>query len=525
MTDTVTPTVDLAAYQAFLEKKISLSKDAGMACELDEIHPLLKPHQAAIVQWAVNGGRRAIFASFGLGKSLMQLEICRIITKHLGPDAKALIVCPLGVRQEFAHDAQMIGLRTCFIQSIADLKQDAAQRKMVDIGTPIYVTNYESVRSGKLDPRGFDVVSLDEAAILRGFGSTLTFRKLMDLFEGTSTYRFVATATPDPNEYIELLAYADWLGVMPISEAKTRFFKRDSTKADHLTLHANKAEEFWLWVSTWATFLSVPSDLGYEDTGYILPPMTVNWHELPTDNSTALPDRDGQKKFWKDSAAGLSQAAAEKRDSMKDRIAKMKAIVAASPNDHFLIWCDLEDERRAIHAAIPECTSVYGTQKWEDREVAVMGFANGEIKHLSSKASMLGQGCNFQKHCHRAIFVGIGYKFALFAQAIHRIYRFLQDEPVTIDIIYTEAEAGIRDVLEAKWERHKKQLSKMAAIIREHGLASASKIKALTVGMGIKREEATGENWKIVNNDTVQETAAMPDNSVKLIVTSIPFSF
>ena len=517
----------LQEYQSFLEKKISLSKDVGIHCSLDEIHPLLKPHQAAIVQWMVQGGRRGVFASFGLGKSLMQLEACRIVLKHLGPQSKALIVCPLGVRQEFAHDAQMIGLRTCFIQSIADLEQDAAQRKLVDIGTPIYITNYESVRSGKLDPRGFDVVSLDEAAILRGFGSTLTFRKLMDMFEGTSTYRFVATATPDPNEYIELLAYADWLGIMPTSEAKTRFFKRDSTKADHLTLHANKAEEFWLWVSTWATFLSTPSDLGpeYSDDGYILPPLRVNWHELPTDNSTALPDRDGQTKFWKDSAAGLSQAAAEKRDSMADRIAKMKAIIAASPDEHFLIWCDLENERRAIHEALPECVSVYGTQAWEDREAAITGFANGEIPYLSSKASMLGQGVNFQRHCHRAIFVGIGYKFALFIQAIMRIQRFLQEHEVTIDIIYTEAETGIRDVLEAKWERHTKQVGKMAEIIREHGLASASKIKALTVGMGIAREEASGDNWKVVNNDTVLETAAMPDNSVHLIVTSIPFSF
>ncbi len=187
-------TVNLADYQAFLEQKISLSKDAGIECSLDEIHPLLKPHQKAIVQWAVQGGRRAVFASFGLGKSLIQLEIERIITKHLGPQSKALIVCPLGVRQEFAHDAAMIGLRTCFIQHMDDLDNAVNQKELIDLGTPIYVTNYESVRSGKLDPRGFDVVSLDEAAILRGFGSTLTFRKLMGLFEGTSTFRFVATA-------------------------------------------------------------------------------------------------------------------------------------------------------------------------------------------------------------------------------------------------------------------------------------------------------------------------------------------
>ena len=158
----MTSTVNLQDYQAFLEKKISLSKDAGMPCSLDEIHPLLKPHQAAIVQWMVQGGRRLVGANFGLGKSLMQLEAARIITKHLGPQSKALIVCPLGVRQEFAHDAAIIGLRTCFIQSMDDLNSAVNQKELIDRGTPIYVTNYESVRNRKLDPSGFDFVSLED---------------------------------------------------------------------------------------------------------------------------------------------------------------------------------------------------------------------------------------------------------------------------------------------------------------------------------------------------------------------------
>lgn len=511
-------------YESFIRDKIAFAKPMGIEIDPSEVHPLLKPHQRDTVVWACRGGRRGIFLRFGLGKSLIQLSICDLMTKHIGPDARALIVCPLGVRQEFAHDAKMIGLRTQFIQQLRDKDDCEAQKEFLDLGRPVYVTNYESVRSGKLDPRGFDVVSLDEAAILRGFGSTLTFRKLMGMFEGTSTYRFVATATPDPNEYIELAAYADWLGVMETGEIKTRWFKRDSTKADKLTLHKHKEEEFWHWVSTWALFMQAPSDLGYDDTGYDLPPLTVRWHEIPTDHKRAIPDRNGQKKMFNDASMGLSEAAAEKRNSMDDRIAKMKEIVAESPDDHMMIWCDLEKERDKIDKALPGCVSVYGTQKWELREKAILNFAAGSLKYLSSKASMLGAGVNLQRFCHRVCYVGIGFKFNDFIQSIHRVYRFLQTHPVTVDLIYTEAEHGIRQVLEDKWKRYDVQCRKMSEIIRQYGLATNA-IAATQRAVDVERREVSTKKYRCICNDSVRETATMADNSVGLIVTSIPFAF
>jgi len=467
------------------------------------------------VVWAVRGGRRAIFASFGLGKTLMQLEAVRLILAKLGR-GRGLIVCPLGVRQEFARDARLIGVETTFIRAAAEALWDG-----------IYLTNYESVRDGKLDPRGFEVISLDEAAILRGFGGTKTFRELMRLYEGSAAYRFVATATPSPNDLIELLSYGAFLDIMDVGQAKTRYFKRDSAHADRLTLHPHMEDEFWLWVASWALFLQKPSDLGHPDDGYELPALDVRWHEVPSaaaDGDTAGVHRDGQGYMFRDATFGVQEAAAEKRTSMAARVAKTAELVAEAPDEHFLLWHDLEDERRAITAAIPAAVAVWGSQDLEEREQRIADFSDGRIQILATKPVLAGSGCNFQRYCHRAVFTGIGFKFADFIQAIHRIQRFLQNEPVRIDIIHTEAERGIRDQLERKWKTHDELVERMGDLIRERGLAAGALDAGLTRSAGVQRREVREDGYLLVNNDAVLETAAMDTGSVDLIITSIPFS-
>lgn len=281
-------------YTNFLKAKVKLAETLGFSISDSEVNQILKPHQRAMVRWMVRMGRAACFASFGLGKSVIQLETVRITLSKT--DGKGLIVVPLSVRYEFMRDAEMLGIRTKFIRT-ADEFED---------GVNIYLTNYESVRDGKLDPNHFAVASLDEASVLRGFGGTKTFREFMAIFAGdrkamderTITegvkYRFVATATPSPNEYIELLAYSAFLGVMDVGQAKTRFFKRDSTQADKLTLHQHKEREFWLWVASWGLFVQKPSDLGFSDDGYSLPDMIINWHEITADHTEAGFDFRGQ---------------------------------------------------------------------------------------------------------------------------------------------------------------------------------------------------------------------------------------
>ena len=235
-------------------------------------------------------------------------------------------------------------------------------------------------------------------------------------------------------------------------------------------------------------------------------------------------DRDGQYKIINDAAISLSEASREKRDSIVIRVAKAKEIVDADPQVHFLLWHDLEAERHAIRAALPEAVDIYGAMDYDERERRVIDFSEGRTRLFATKKSLSGSGCNFQRHCHRAIFVGIDYEFNDFIQAIHRIYRFLQTERVIIDIICTEAEDVIYRALMEKWEQHSRLQEKMREIVKKYGLGGARAAAQMARSIGVERVEVKGENFTAVNNDCVEETAAMGENSVDLIVTSIPFS-
>jgi hypothetical protein len=639
------------SYQQFLESKIKLADRLGFDVDESEINAILKPHQKAMVRWAVAGGRRAIFAAFGLGKTVVQLEILRLILVRTG--GRGLIVLPLGVRAEFIRDAAMLGFAVKFIRRIED----------ADAGG-IYLTNYETVRDGKLDPKHFVVASLDEAAILRSFGGTKTFREFMAIFSGDARragsvnevkYRFVATATPSPNEYIEMLSYAAFLGIMDVGHGKTRFFQRNSEQNDDLTLYPHKVDEFWLWVASWALFVQSPADLGFDATGYDLPPMTVRWHEVPSDHSTAGADRAGQGRLFRESATSLSDAAKERRDSLPQKLDKLGGLIdayrkaegvrqellpeesakdtcssedpisreprsahrqgetihsetwregegvqeTASPApsirhgagglpghvgrpgwrlrnlheehphqkddggplpsdetgagnsllsmqcsdrpirgqsrsdegggglpDQMVIWCDLNKEQSSIERVLANVglsfVSIYGSEDIEDREMAMDEWKAKRRTVFVSKPIMYGSGVNMQQ-CHKMIFLGIGYKFAQFYQAIHRVYRFLQQHPVEIDIIYSEAEREIRSRLEEKWARHNEQVAIMSDLIRQYGLGSNALADGLIRTIGCVREEIGGETWRAIHNDCVAECRDMPENSADLIITSIPF--
>nr|WP_153444856.1 DNA methyltransferase [Sinorhizobium meliloti] len=492
-----------------MRNKIRLAPVSGLQVNADEVNPILKDHQRDIVVWAVRGGKRAVFAAFGLGKSVIQIEVLRLICEKTA--GRGLIVLPLGVRQEFRRDGEMLGVDIKFIRRIEEAGE-----------TGLYMTNYETVRDGNLDPNEFTAVSLDEASVLRSYGSK-TYQTFLSLFEGVR-YRFVATATPSPNRYKELIHYAGFLGIMDTGQALTRFFQRDSTQANNLTLYPHKEREFWLWLNSWAIFLQRPSDLGYSDEGYSLPPFDVIYHEVQSNIADGGVDRDGQAALFRDTAVGVVSASKEKRETLEARIAKMSEILAAAPADHFIIWHDLEDERRAIEKAVPTAVSVYGTQELDEREQAIIDFSNGAFQYLAAKPVIAGSGCNFQRHCHKAIFLGIGFKFNDFIQALHRIYRFLQTHQVEIHIIYAESEREVLRTLQGKWEAHNRMVENMSEIIREHGLDKLSAAEVLTRSIGVERIEAKGEGWLVANNDCVDETRSMPDNSVDLIVTSIPFS-
>lgn len=500
-------------YLEFLKSKIDIAKDSGFEVKREDINPILKPHQKDAVMWAIRGGRRALFESFGLGKTVQEIEFCHQIIKHKG--GKALIVLPLGVKQEFTHDAvEVLGYKKPeYVRNMEEVKNAKSD---------IMITNYERVRDGNIEPKYFKATSLDEASVLRSFGSK-TYQEFLEKFKGVE-YKLVATATPSPNKYKELIHYAGYLEVMDTGQALTRFFQRDSTKANNLTLYPNQEDEFWLWVSSWALFCTKPSDLNseYSDEGYELPPLQVNWHELPI-NYGDTADKNGQMQLFTEAAAGLKEAAAVKRESISARIEKMKEIVDASPNDNFILWHDLESERHAIKKALPETVDIYGSQNYEIREKRVIDFSEGRTRLFATKKELSGSGCNFQKHCHREIFVGIDYEFNDFIQAIHRCYRFLQKEQVIIDIIYMENEKSIKEVLEEKWKNHNHMVSKMIEIVKKYGLNQNNKAQGLNRKIGVKAVKVEGKYYTVVHNDCVEEVRTMNDNSVDLIHTSIPF--
>lgn len=409
-------------YKEFLESKIELATESGFVVDPEKVNKVLKPHQRDAVVWALKGGRRALFESFGLGKTVQEIEFCHLAAEYSG--GRALIVLPLGVKQEFTHDAvEVLGYeKPEYCRTMEEVEQSTSQ---------IVLTNYERVRDGDIRPDYFAATSLDEASVLRSFGSK-TYQTFLDKFKNVP-YKLVATATPSPNKYKELIHYAGYLEVMDTGQALTRFFQRDSTKANNLTLYPNMEDEFWMWVSSWALFITKPSDLNpvYSDEGY-----------------------------------------------------------------------DLREQR-------------------------VIDFSNGRTKLFATKKSLSGSGCNFQRHCHREIFLGIDYEFNDFIQAVHRCYRFLQKEPVVIDIIYMENERQIKEALLEKWKNHNHMVAKMIEIVKKYGLNSENKAQRLERKMGVEgsREERTvrGNHYEAVYGDCVEETRAMETNSIDLIHTSIPF--
>lgn len=501
-------------YHEFLERKIDVAPLVGLDVQADQLSTALKPHQRDSVLWALRGGRRALFAAFGLGKTVMQLEWARIVAEKTG--GQVLIVAPLNVRREFCDDATHILHQQPPVYVKTQAEADAIKARV-----PVVITNYERVRDGDIDPRRFAGVTLDEAATLRSFGSK-TYQVFLDKFKGVR-YKLVNTATPSPNRYKELIHYAGFLEIMDTGQALTRWFKRDSTKANNLTLYPGREREFWIWCASWGLFLQKPSDLGYSDEGYSLPPLEVRYHRLQTDLADAGSEPNGQMKLMRDAAFGLRDAAREKRESIAARVAEAKRIIDEAPADeHFVLWHDLEAERHALTAALPECVDIHGTMDLEERERRVEAFAYGETRLFATKKSLSGSGCNFQRYCHRAIFLGIDYEFNDFIQAIHRIYRFLQTRPVVIDIIYMDSEEEILRVLKQKWKQYEELTETMAGIIREYGLGTAA-MESLKRTIGVERVEVTGEHYRAINNDCVEELKNWPDNSVDMILTSIPF--
>lgn len=502
-------------YLEFIHSKAVVAEKFGTDTSTMLFSDMLFPHQVDLVRFALEGGRRAIFASFGLGKTFVQLEIAKQLITLFGKPF--LIVCPLGVSGEFKRDNLKLNTGLS-IEYITDTDDFSGKSQ-------IYLTNYERIRKGDISPDYFCGVSFDEASILRNL-QTDTTNFVLKYFK-TLEYRFVATATPTPNDFIEILNYADYLGVISRGHALTRFFQRDSQKAGNLKLYENKKDEFWQWVSTWAAFVSKPSDLGYDDAGYDLPDIEIIEHRIRYELKDQPRNKRGDAILFKDLSKSLVEVSKEKRDSMDARVEEAIRIVSTIEGN-VIMWHHREAERVLLeqHLEGQNYASVYGSQPVGVKEDLLIGFSEGKFKYLLTKPVIAGSGCNFQDHCSDMVFVGIDYKFNDFIQAIHRIYRFGQKNKVRIHIIRTENEDDVYAVLQDKWAKHLELNEHMIELVRNNGLNSEI-IKSQMIrqvfkdGRKIVYDEAV-----LYNNDNVvvlNDHSELPDNSVDLGLTSIPF--
>lgn len=504
-------------YKQFLENKIVVAESFGF--DIKKPIGKLLPHAQAITKWAIKGGRRAIFASFGLTKTAMQLELAY---QCIQKEKKPFIICmPLGVIPEFRKDNEEFFGGKFEIEYITDTDS-------IDNYEPkIYVTNYERVRKGDIDAAKFCGCSFDEASILRNL-KTETSNYVLQHFKNVK-YRFVATATPTPNDFIEILNYADFLGVIDRGHALTRFFKRDSVKAGNLTLYENKREEFWKWVSTWAVFINKPSDLGFSDEGYNLPKLNIHEIEVSTISDETIINKTGDIVLFKDVTKSLQDTGREKSSTVKVRVQKAFEIV----NDHgkydnWLLWHHLNSERDEIERVFKQdeffdLHSVHGGQTNELKERLLTDFAKTDFQILSTKPKIAGSGCNFQHACHKMIFVGIDYKFNDFIQAIHRAFRFRQKFEVDVYIIFTDNEREVLKTLFEKWRKHVELQEEMINIVREYGLNTDKIISDMKRQLFDKRRMAVVGDATVYNEDTTIIHQEMADNSTGMILTSIPF--
>lgn len=499
----------------------------GFIIDRRELHHSGKPHQNDIIDWALERGAALIAADTGMGKTHIGIEVCRLAIKYHG--GKGLIVTELGAAETFVNEDPEVGEGA---RLGVKLEYVTNQAEAFESNCDIVVTNYERVRNGEFDFAGFSVVWLDEGNYLKNMASETTDMLSRQLAK--VRFKYVATATPSPNETLELINYAHALGITDRGQILTRFFQRNSTKAGELTLHPQHEEDFWMWVYSWAVFIQLPSDLGYDDEGYCLPPLNVHWHEVKmTEVLEGKVNRDGQKEMYIDSSASLPDAAKIKRASLQDRLhAAIGVMSEYDCSEHWIIWHHLEDERKAVNKifqngnnalAKMSYADVFGQLHWREKERRIVAFSKGEIQVLATKPEISGVGCNFQKHCHLNILLGVNHSFDDFYQLMKRTHRYGQNYPVDVHVFYVEQEYEIVNNLKRKWEEHDIARAKMRDIVHKYGLSHSKFVEERKRTFAENRIEYKGDKWTLVNNDCVQEWKRLPDNCIDFIVTSIPF--
>lgn len=439
-------------YEELIASKQRYAPAVGFNTTID--HPWLFPFQRHAVQWALAGGRRALFEGTGLGKTRQELAFADAVARHTG--GRVILFAPLAVGPQTVREAASVGLDGV---AFAQRPSDAGSARIV-------VTNYD--RLDEWAPDDFAGVILDESSILKGFtGST---RAALTSFAATIGYRLAATATPSPNDVEELGTHAEWLGMGTRVEMLSRFFVNDSADTGTWILKGHAIGPFWDWVSSWALSADRPSDIGpYDDTAYNLPDLRVHSHVVDTD----IAGTDGSLFAFGGTSATTIHAT--KRKSLAARVARAAEIIGAERDEPWTVWCDTNDESAALAAAIPGSVEVTGAMSPEVKASRLLDFADGRPGSvLITKAKIAGFGMNWQR-CARVLFVGGTYSYEAFYQAVRRSWRFGQLRPVDVHVIMGFAEQVMWQTVTGKADRHADMKVNMIAASRR------SQVRATTM--------------------------------------------
>lgn len=373
--------------------------------------------QRDITRWALAKGRAAVFSDCGTGKTLIELEFAHQVCKHTG--GKALIVAPLAVVEQTKREGEKFGISA---------KVCASQE---DVVVGINITNYEKLEHFVANE--FDCIILDESSILKSFTGKIR-TQIIQMFARTP-YKLACTATPAPNDYMELGNHSEFLGVMTRPEMLAMFFVHDGGQTSKWRLKGHAQDLYWQWMASWAVFMDKPGTLGYDNTGYDLPELNIE--EIIVDGDEPVLE-----------ALTLTQRRDARRDSLDDRC-KAAAKLVNESDEQWVVWCDLNAESEMLHNLIPDSVEVRGSDKPEKKCSAILDFADSKIRCLVTKGSIYGFGVNMQ-HCRNMIFVGLSDSYEQYYQAVRRCWRFGQDKPVNVYIIISKNEGCVKANIERK---------------------------------------------------------------------------
>ncbi|MDO8800070.1 DEAD/DEAH box helicase [Phenylobacterium sp.] len=427
---------DLAGYHELIARKRIAFEPRGLA-SVPSLSADLKPHQAHCVDFALRQGCSGLYLDTGLGKTFCALEWGRVVVEHT--NRPVLMLAPLAVSKQHEREASRWGIDAVAIREPDEIA-----------GPRIYITNYE--RLAKFDPSLFAGVITDEGSIIKSFTGATT-RALMKAFAETP-YRLSCSAAPAPNDHMELGQQAQFLGVMASSDMLARWFFADQANMGKYRIKGPGVTDFWRWVASWARCVSTPSDIGFSDDGYILPPFKVTRHVVQADTSIDPGvGRNGQLHFLRVPDTSATSIHREKRLTADARADKIAAVVAQEPNEPWIVWCDTDYEADALTARIPGATEVRGSMHPDLKEERLTAFATGAVRILITKPSIAGQGLNLQ-HCARMAFVGLSFSYEQYYQAVRRCWRFGQDREVQVHIACADTEESIWNVVSRKAGDH-----------------------------------------------------------------------